>query len=89
MSRESIAHVKRYATLSHCWGKVTFATLTRDDIEIFRMGIPDTALSQTIRDAIQIASDLEIQYIWIDTWYVRKSSPLRYEVRFLCTLRDV
>lgn len=86
---KSIAHVKRYATLNHCWGKATFATLMRDDIEISRIGIPETALSQTIRDAIQIPSDLEIQYIWIDTWYVRQSSPLRYEVRLLCTLKEV
>jgi hypothetical protein len=56
-----------YATLSHCWGKAKFDTLKRDVLDTFREKIPEKALSQTFKNAIFIAQEVGIPYIWIDS----------------------
>lgn len=56
----------KYATLSHCWGKGHFLTLKKDNIRQFKEGIPKAALSKTFKDAIHVAKELGIPYIWID-----------------------
>ncbi|KAL2062919.1 hypothetical protein VTL71DRAFT_5991 [Oculimacula yallundae] len=56
-----------YATLSHCWGTRAFRTLTRDNFEDFQQAVPSEALSNTFRDAIRVARDVDIQYLWIDS----------------------
>jgi hypothetical protein len=57
----------RYATLSHCWGKSKFALLSKSNLDTFREKIPKEALSQTFKDAITVARELELPYIWIDS----------------------
>jgi hypothetical protein len=59
----------RYTTLSHCWGEGSFTTLLRANMETFRKRVADDALSQTIKDAIEISWSLGFAYIWIDTRY--------------------
>lgn len=56
----------RYATLSYCWGKEPFPTLTRDNFDSFLKHIPEEDLPQTFKDAIQATWRLGLEYIWID-----------------------
>jgi hypothetical protein len=56
-----------YACLSHCWGHAQIARTTRDTIARHKAGIDWDTLSKTFRDAITVASRLDIPYIWIDS----------------------
>lgn len=64
---KNLAECPTYATLSHCWGKAIFATLTKGNLEAFQKRIPPEALSKTFQDAIFITQELNIEYIWIDS----------------------
>jgi hypothetical protein len=44
-----------------------FLTLNRHNLDTFRKRIPEEALSQTFKDAIVIARELGLLYIWIDS----------------------
>ncbi|KAK7973764.1 hypothetical protein PG989_015612 [Apiospora arundinis] len=55
-----------YATLSYCWGLEPFTMLTRETLDAFMDEIPASELPKTFRDAIHIARELGISYIWID-----------------------
>ncbi|KAK0130468.1 hypothetical protein ONS96_000987 [Cadophora gregata f. sp. sojae] len=59
--------ISKYATLSHCWGLNHLPMLTKDMLISYHKEIPDIAISQTIRDAMQIALYLGYHYIWIDS----------------------
>jgi len=56
-----------YVTLSHCRAKSHFITLKKDNVQQFREGIPDEALSKTFRDVIYITKELGIPHVWIDS----------------------
>ncbi|KAK0124139.1 hypothetical protein ONS95_009122 [Cadophora gregata] len=59
--------ISKYATLGHCWGLNHHPMLTRDMLLSYHKEIPDAAISQTIKDAMQIALYLGYYYIWIDS----------------------
>ncbi|KAH7472785.1 hypothetical protein H9L39_12590 [Fusarium oxysporum f. sp. albedinis] len=69
---------EKYATLSHCWGtsssasikllKSTSNTFTHD-------GIALDDLSLTFRDAADVCKRLGIQYIWIDSLCIIQDDP--------------
>jgi hypothetical protein len=65
--RNELEGCPAYATLSHCWGKAKFDTLKIHNLDTFREQIPEKALSQTFKDAIIIAQEFGIPYIWIDS----------------------
>ena len=56
-----------YVTLSHCWGKADFIQLTKSSIKDFQVSIPHRKLPKTFQDAISVARNLGIRYIWIDS----------------------
>ncbi|CZR63271.1 uncharacterized protein PAC_13168 [Phialocephala subalpina] len=72
-----------YVTLSHCWGKAKFTTLTEDNIDQFlQRGIKINTLPRTFRDAIYFARRLskQVRYIWIDSLcIIQGHSPKQYE----------
>jgi hypothetical protein len=55
------------ATLSHCWGKLKSLVLRQDNVETFATRIPQEALPQSFKDAIEVARSLDIDYLWIDS----------------------
>lgn len=61
---ETIAH---YASLSHCWGSSQQFTTTKATMSQRMTGIDVAALPKTFRNAIDIARQLDIRYIWIDS----------------------
>lgn len=72
-----------YVTLSHCWGKAKFTTLTEDNIDQFlQRGIKINTLPRTFRDAIYFARRLsrQVRYLWIDSLcIIQGHSPAQYE----------
>jgi len=64
-----------YATLSHCWGNIKFLMLEKSNIEVLKNEIPLEALSQTFKDAIEIARELGFAYIWIDSLCIVQDDP--------------
>ncbi|KAF9893544.1 hypothetical protein FE257_010856 [Aspergillus nanangensis] len=56
-----------YVTLSHCWGlHVPVKLTTGGIIQVRKEGIHLDSLGKTFQDAVEIARQLMIQYIWID-----------------------
>ncbi|KAH7066342.1 heterokaryon incompatibility protein-domain-containing protein [Paraphoma chrysanthemicola] len=55
-----------YCSLSYCWGKHPFLRTTKATLAKHQESIPLDELPKTLRDAILIARQLSIRYIWID-----------------------
>ncbi|KAH8723105.1 heterokaryon incompatibility protein-domain-containing protein, partial [Phaeosphaeriaceae sp. PMI808] len=64
----------RYATLSHCWGQVSRTTTTCSNLARMKQGIPIASLSPTFLDAVRVASQLGIKYLWIDSLCIVQDS---------------
>ncbi|KAF8862798.1 HET-domain-containing protein [Acephala macrosclerotiorum] len=56
-----------YTTLSHCWGKAAFFTLTRSNMASLRQSIRSEDLCKTFQDAISVTKRLGFYYLWIDS----------------------
>lgn len=54
-------------TLSHCWGSADCMKLTTDNYASMLLGMPSTLLPQLYQDALYVASNLGIRYLWIDS----------------------
>jgi hypothetical protein len=59
-----------YAALSYCWGgPQPFKTTTAVSSE-YPESLPYTSLPQTILDAFEVARNLDLQLIWIDSFCI-------------------
>jgi hypothetical protein len=59
--------LRRYASLSHCWGPEGPAIrLTHDTIEQLKDGFSISKLPKTFRDAVKVCQNLGISYLWVD-----------------------
>jgi hypothetical protein len=63
-----------YVTLSHCWGKAKFLTLTAETLQQLCGGIPVSTLPRTFQDAIQVATWLGVKFLWIDSLCILQDS---------------
>ncbi|KAF4465900.1 heterokaryon incompatibility [Fusarium albosuccineum] len=68
-----------YATMSHCWGSRMPLRLLSSNIADFQIEIPISKLSQSFRDAIQVAQWLGLSYIWIDSLCIMQDSAEDWE----------
>jgi hypothetical protein len=66
--------VPLYATLSHCWGVKHFIKTTLSNVSSFTTSIPFDDLPRTFQDAISLARELGIKYIWIDSLCIIQDS---------------
>jgi hypothetical protein len=57
----------RYATLSHCWGKLATVMLTTQNIASFSKQIPYESLCKTFQDVIATVKRFGLKYVWIDS----------------------
>jgi hypothetical protein len=65
----------RYATLSHCWGSKVVCTLSSSNIDEFKAnGVSRELLSRSFMDALKIARELGLCYIWIDSLCIIQDS---------------
>ncbi|KAL2021718.1 hypothetical protein VTK56DRAFT_6661 [Thermocarpiscus australiensis] len=69
----------RYATLSHCWGKVVPFRLVQDNHSALRRDIPTSKLSKTFQHAIEITRELGLRYLWIDSLCIIQDSVSDWE----------
>lgn len=65
-----------YATLSHCWGKEPFTTLTTGNKTQFLQNIPVSSLTQTFSDTVMFCKWAHIKYLWIDSLCIVQDDPL-------------
>lgn len=65
----------KYIALSYCWGKAKFLKLTSATLEVFSHDIDWDDLPETWQDAINVAFDLEVRYLWIDALCIIQDSP--------------
>jgi hypothetical protein len=56
----------RYITLSYCWGKSRTFTTTSRSLRLRKARIHFDALPRTFVDAVRIARELKVQYLWIE-----------------------
>lgn len=63
---ETFSIVPQYATLSYCWGHQPFTMLTVETMSSFLKGFAMTYLPKVFQDAINVARELGLSYIWID-----------------------
>lgn len=68
-----------YITLSHKWGTTTLLKLKTTNINSLREHIPLASLTQTFRDAVQIARWVGVRYLWIDSLCIVQDSISDWE----------
>ncbi|KAK6087655.1 heterokaryon incompatibility protein [Seiridium cupressi] len=65
---------QHYATLSYCWGTERPLETTQDNINSHQEGILILCLPKTISDAVLVAVQLNIAYIWVDALCIIQDS---------------
>ncbi|TID19461.1 HET-domain-containing protein [Venturia nashicola] len=69
----------RYVTLSHSWGGHGIIKLTSANFDSFQKALPIEELPQTFRDAIKIAREIGIDYLWVDSLCILQDSETDWE----------
>jgi hypothetical protein len=64
---ETQGDLGRYITLSHCWGNKQIVTTTKATLPQLKSEVQWPQLSRTFQDAISIARELGVRYLWIDS----------------------
>ncbi len=64
-----------YAALSHCWGMAQPTCLNKDTVADLMKGVKTDTLPRSFRDAIWLAHELSIPYIWIDRLCILQDDP--------------
>lgn len=72
--------IRPYATLSHCWGRKIQCRLLWSNVDQYRRALPITELSSLFRDAISVARQLGIRYLWIDSLCIIQDSQQDWAV---------
>ncbi|KAH8728250.1 heterokaryon incompatibility protein-domain-containing protein [Phaeosphaeriaceae sp. PMI808] len=68
-----------YLSLSHCWGGARFLTLTHANLLQFQTAIPVAELTAVFQDALYVAFQLGIPYVWIDSLCIIQDSATDWE----------
>ena len=70
-----------WATLSHCWGSIKDRfQLTTANIDSLRQSIALSALPVLSRDAVDVARNLGIRYLWIDVLCILQDSLSDWQI---------
>ncbi|KAB2107642.1 hypothetical protein AG0111_0g4694 [Alternaria gaisen] len=56
-----------WIALSHCWGSERFTCTTTKNIHTHKKNIDPSTLPPTFQDAIIVAQELRLSYLWIDS----------------------
>ncbi|KAF2188650.1 hypothetical protein K469DRAFT_519736, partial [Zopfia rhizophila CBS 207.26] len=68
-----------YAALSYCWGGSSRLVTTNQNLEDLKRKIDLCWLPKTCREAIHIARELTIPYIWIDSLCIVQDNPMDWK----------
>ncbi|KAI8649314.1 hypothetical protein LRP88_11507 [Fusarium phalaenopsidis] len=74
VSREDVPSGIEYITLSHRWGDSEQLTLTSDTLVTFSEGIPAERLPRLFSETAQVAHQLNVPYLWIDSLCIIQDS---------------
>ncbi|KAF1977686.1 HET-domain-containing protein, partial [Bimuria novae-zelandiae CBS 107.79] len=66
--------IEPYAALSYCWGGDQVFKTTSQMLPQYKQAIDPTRLPQTLQDAIHVARQLGLHYIWIDALCIIQNS---------------
>jgi hypothetical protein len=70
---------KEYLAVSYRWGRETLLT-TSETFELFHTSIPWEQLPKTFQDAINIARELGIEHMWIDSLCIIQDDLIDWEI---------
>lgn len=70
----------RYVALSHCWGTGQNLCTTRSTLQKHKHGIKVSELPPTFRDAVNVARNLSVRYLWIDSLCIVQDDPLDWQI---------
>jgi hypothetical protein len=73
-------HPGPYLTLSHCWGKARFLTLTAHTLPQLLQGVDISELPKTFQDAANTTLFLGFDYLWIDSLCILQDSAEDWKV---------
>ena len=73
-----------YACLSHCWGGKVPLMLIESNEQEFLKGISLHDLPRSFADAVQVARQLGIQYLWIDSLCIIQDSNADWAAEAAC-----
>ncbi|KAL7955547.1 heterokaryon incompatibility domain-containing protein [Trichoderma compactum] len=65
----------RYVALSHCWGTGPNLCTARSTLQKHKHGIKVSELPPTFRDAVNVARNLSVRYLWIDSLCIIQDDP--------------
>ncbi|PQE12415.1 HET domain-containing protein [Rutstroemia sp. NJR-2017a BVV2] len=71
---ETSGEDRKYIALSYCWGKIKQPRTLCENIEAFKSNIEESMLPATIRDAINVARELQVHYLWVDALCIIQDS---------------
>ena len=69
----------RYLALSHSWGSTHRLILTRANITVLNDGVLISEFPKTFQDSVQIARELNIPYLWIDSLCIIQDDATDWE----------
>lgn len=72
--------IGKWATLSHCWGKVQPLTTTVDTLCERKRCITLETLPKTFHDAVEVTRALGLRYLWIDSLCILQDSQEDWEI---------
>lgn len=78
--RETAGQKGSYIALSHSWGSTHRLTLTRANMATLKGGIMLSDIPKTFQDAVQIARELKIAHLWIDSLCIVQDDVSDWEV---------
>jgi heterokaryon incompatibility protein (HET) len=68
-----------YITLSHVWGKAQIIMTTTSTLAERIEGIAMESLSNTFRDAVEVARQMNVRYLWIDSLCIIQNDLVDWE----------
>jgi hypothetical protein len=72
-------HGEKYTCLSHCWGtpstEIMRVCTTPESIMSYHEDIPFEILPRTFKDAVSFTRDLDVPFLWIDTFCIIQGEP--------------
>lgn len=77
--RETAGETGRYLALSHSRGTTHRLTLTRANLSMLKSGIMLSKLPKTFQDAVTIAWELDVPFVWIDSLCIIQDDAADWE----------
>ncbi|KAG4439081.1 hypothetical protein IFR05_005423 [Cadophora sp. M221] len=76
----SIKGTGRYIALSHCWGGHEIIKTTSTNLMAVKKNISWDVLPRTFQDAIRIARELQVRWVWIDSLCILQDDKADWEI---------